>query len=139
VVRREVRPESISRAHHSLDDLVGPVGDQVKRLRDEGERLLRKHRKAIVDQSLAHRRLSDALADVVAQIAVLSRVTAIFEEQGVDASGQERFIAETFCKRAARRVNNELDQLERNDDDRMHSIARLAYKRGAYGYALFED
>jgi acyl-CoA dehydrogenase family member 9 len=138
-VRREVRPESISRAHHSLDDLVGPVGDQVKRLRDEGERLLRKHRKAIVDQSLAHRRLSDALADVVAQIAVLSRVTAIFEEQGVDASGQERFIAETFCKRAARRVNNELDQLERNDDDRMHSIARLAYKRGAYGYALFED
>ncbi|MDX6668461.1 MAG: hypothetical protein QOK04_1841, partial [Solirubrobacteraceae bacterium] len=23
--------------------------------------------------------------------------------------------------------------------ERMHSVARLAYKRGAYGYALFED
>ena len=28
---------------------------------------------------------------------------------------------------------------EINDGARMHSIARLAYKRGAYGYALFED
>ena len=77
--------------------------------------------------------------DVYAQIAVLSRVTSIFEEQGADASGQERYIASTFCERAARRANGSLDQLERNDDDRMHSIARLAYKRGAYGYALYED
>jgi acyl-CoA dehydrogenase family protein 9 len=45
----------------------------------------------------------------------------------------------TFCTRAARRVKLELDKIERNDDERMHSIARLAYKRGAYGYALFED
>jgi acyl-CoA dehydrogenase family protein 9 len=138
-VRREVRPDSITRAHDTLDDLAGPVADQVKRLREEGEKLLRKHGKGIVDQSLAHRRLSDALGDVLAQIAVLSRVTAIFDDQGVDASGQERFIAETFCRRAARRVDHQLDELERNDDERMHSIARLAYKRGAYGYALFED
>jgi acyl-CoA dehydrogenase family protein 9 len=66
-------------------------------------------------------------------------VTSIFEEQGVDASGQERFIAETFCTRAANRADACLDRLEDNDDERMHSIARLAYKRGAYGYALYED
>ena len=138
-VRREVRPDQVTRAHETLSDLAEPVGDQVKRFRDEGERLLRKHGKGIMEQGLAHRRLADALADIYSQIAVLSRVTAIFEDQGVDASGQERFIAETFCKRAARRVESQLDQLERNDDDRMHSIARLAYKRGAYGYALFED
>ncbi len=30
-------------------------------------------------------------------------------------------------------------QIESNDDDRMTSIAKLAYKRGEYGYALFED
>jgi acyl-CoA dehydrogenase family protein 9 len=86
-----------------------------------------------------HKRLAAALADIYAQIAVLSRVTSIFEEQGIDASGQERYIAETFCTRAARRVNLELDKVERNDDARMHSLARLAYKRGAYGYALLED
>ena len=30
-------------------------------------------------------------------------------------------------------------QIERNDDERMTAIAKLAYKRGEYGYALFED
>jgi acyl-CoA dehydrogenase family protein 9 len=88
---------------------------------------------------MSHKRFADALSDVYAQIAVLSRVTSIFEDQGVAASGQEMFMAETFCTRAARRVESQLNLLERNDDERMHSIARLAYKRGEYGYALFSD
>jgi acyl-CoA dehydrogenase family protein 9 len=138
-VKREVRPERITLAHPSLSGLADPVTEQVKRLRDEGEGLLRRHGKGIVDKGLVHKRYCDALSDVLAQIAVLSRVTAIFEDQGVEASGQERYIAETFCTRAARRVHGELDRLDRNDDERMHSIARLAYKRGEYGYALFED
>jgi acyl-CoA dehydrogenase family member 9 len=138
-VRRELRPDRVTLAHQELAPLADSVGDQVKRLRDEGEGLLRKHGRKIVDQGLAHSRYCDALSDIYAQIAVLSRVTSIFEEQGVEASGQERFIAETFCRRAGRRVDSALDGLHANDDERMHSIARLAYKRGAYGYALFED
>jgi acyl-CoA dehydrogenase family protein 9 len=69
---------------------------------------------------------------------VLSRVTAIFDDQGVEPSGQERYIAETFCTRAAKRVESNFDQIESNDDDRMAAIAKLAYKRGEYGYAFFE-
>jgi acyl-CoA dehydrogenase family member 9 len=138
-LKREVRPDSITLAHEQLSDLAGPVTDQVKRLRSTGESVLRRHGKDIVNQGMTHKRMADALADVYAQIAVLSRVTAIFEDQGVEASGQERYIAETFCRRAARRVGLELDKIEHNDDERMHSVARLAYKRGQYGYALFED
>jgi acyl-CoA dehydrogenase family member 9 len=137
--RREVRPDRITRADETLADLAGPVTGQVKRLRSEAEGLLRRHGKGIAEQGMSHKRFADALSDVFAQVAVLSRVTSIFAEQGVDASGQERFIAETFCTRAARRVEAQLDRIERNDDERMHSIARLAYKRGAYGYALFAD
>jgi acyl-CoA dehydrogenase family protein 9 len=138
-VKREVRPEAVTMAHEELGELAGLVAGQVKRLRSIGESVLRSHGKEIVKQGMTQKRLADALADVYAQIAVLSRVTSIFEEQGVDASGQERYIAETFCTRAARRVESQLNKVEHNDDDRMHSIARLAYKRGAYGYALFED
>ena len=138
-LKREVRPDRVTMAHEALSDLADPVADQVKRLREVGESVLRRHGKGIVDRGMTHKRLADALADVYAQIAVLSRVTSIFDEQGVDASGQERFIAETFCTRAARRVELELDKVQRNDDERMHSIARLAYQRGQYGYALFED
>jgi acyl-CoA dehydrogenase family protein 9 len=138
-IQREVRPDAITRARPELDTAAKSVSDQVKRLRACGEGQLRKHRGAIVDQGLAHKRLAEALMDIYAQIAVLSRASAIFEEQGAEASGQERYIADTFCERAASRVQTSLDQLDHNDDDRMHSIARLAYKRGAYGYALFED
>jgi acyl-CoA dehydrogenase family protein 9 len=70
---------------------------------------------------------------------VLSRVTRIFDDQGVEPSGQERYIADTFCQRAAARVGSRLDQIESNDDVRMTALAKLAYKRGSYGYALFED
>ena len=135
-----MRPEPITLAHPELEPLAEPVADQVKRLRDEGERLLRKHGKGIVDQGMAHKRYADALVRRLAQIAVLSRVTAIFEEQGVEASraGALHRRDVLHARRAPGRTS-ELDQLERNDDDRMHSIARLAYKRGEYGYALFED
>ncbi|MDX6672380.1 MAG: hypothetical protein QOI91_2743 [Solirubrobacteraceae bacterium] len=138
-LKREVRPDRVTLADPALSALADPLADQVKRLREVGESVLRKHGKDVVKQGMTHKRLADAVADVYAQIAVLSRVTSIFADQGVDASGQERFIAETFCTRAERRVMLELDKVESNDDERMHSIARLAYKRGQYGYALFED
>jgi acyl-CoA dehydrogenase family member 9 len=75
--------------------------------------------------------------DIYAQVATLSRVTAIFDDQGADASGQECYIANAFCSRAAGRVSSVLDQVDDNDDDRMHSIARLAYNRGEYDHRLF--
>ena len=138
-IQREVRPERITRAHDELSALADPLTDQVKRLASASESVLRKHKREIVERQFHQKRLADAVADVYAQIAVLSRVTAIFDEHGVEPSGQERYIAQTFCTRAARRVNAELDQIESNDDERMTAIAKLAYRRGEYGYAFFED
>jgi acyl-CoA dehydrogenase family protein 9 len=91
-----------------------------------------------MERQFIQKRISDAVSDIYAQVATLSRVTQIFEDQGVEPSGQERYIAETFCTRAARRVNAHLDQVEDNDDDRMAAIAKLAYKRGEYGYAFID-
>jgi acyl-CoA dehydrogenase family member 9 len=138
-IQREVRPDRVSRAHEELSEHADAVSDQVKRLRDASEGLLRKHRKRIVAQQFQQKRLADNAADILAQLATLSRVSSIFKEQGVELSGQERYIADTFCSRAAARIAARFDQIERNDDERMSAIARLAYKRGEYGYALFED
>jgi acyl-CoA dehydrogenase family protein 9 len=103
------------------------------------ESLLRKHGKKIVDRQFQLKRLADAVADIYAQIAVLSRVTSIFDAHGIEPSGQERYIAETFCTRAEHRVRAQFDQIESNDDERVVAIAKLAYKRGSYGYAFFDD
>ena len=138
-IQRRVRPDRITMAHDELSDHADAVADQVKELASISESLLREHRKGIVTQQLHQKRIADSLADIYAQIAVISRVSSIFDEQGVEPSGQERFIADTFCARAARRVGARFRQIERNDDERMRAIAKLAYKRGEYGYALFQD
>ncbi|MEK6277235.1 MAG: acyl-CoA dehydrogenase family protein [Actinomycetota bacterium] len=138
-IQRQVRPDRIGCAHPELEKQADAVADQVKQLRDVTEGLLRKHRKGIVERQFQQKRLSDAVSDIYAQVALLSRVTSILEEQGVEPSGQELFIADTFCTRAARRVGSAFRQIESNDDERMTAIAKLALKRGSYGYALFED
>jgi acyl-CoA dehydrogenase family protein 9 len=138
-IQREVRPDRIHMAHDDLKPLADSVSDQVKRLRDISEGLLKRERKDIVMRQFQQKRIADAVADIYAQIAVLSRVTQIFEEQGVEPSGQERFIAQTFCSRAASRVESNFNAVEDNDDERMTAIAKLAYKRGEYGYSFFED
>src|SRR3954447_1150526 len=138
-IQREVSPARVGRAHQALTEQADAVSDQVKQLRDVTESLLREHKGAIMERQFQQKRIADSVADIYAQIAVLSRVSSIFEDQGVEPSGQERFIAETFCTRAASRVRARFGQIESNDDERMSAIAKLAYKRGSYGYALFED
>jgi acyl-CoA dehydrogenase family member 9 len=138
-VRREVRPDRIGRAHAELKAHADAVSDQVKRLREVTEKLLRQHRREIIERQFHQKRLAAAVSDIFSQVALLSRVTSILEDQGVEPSGQELYIADTFCNRAAGRVKSALDQIESNDDERMIAIAKLALKRGAYGYALFED
>jgi acyl-CoA dehydrogenase family protein 9 len=138
-IQREVRPDKITLAHEELSDHADAVSDQVKELRDVSEKLLRRHKKEIVQRQFQQKRLADNLADIFAQIALLSRVSHTFDDQGVEPSGQERFITDTFCTRAASRVRSRFRQIESNDDERMTAIAKLAYRRGEYGYSLFED
>ena len=138
-IKSQVRPDRISLAHPELSDHANAVSDQVNELHGRAEGLLREHKKGIVDAQFQQKRIFAAIADIYAQIAVLSRVTSIFEDQGVEPSGQERYIADTFCARAAGRVRSGFQQMEDNDDERVGAIAKLAFKRGEYGYALFED
>jgi acyl-CoA dehydrogenase family member 9 len=138
-VSGRIRPDKVRLAHPDLEKHAEDVSEQVKQLRGVTESLLREHRKQIVERQFQQKRVADAVSDIFAQIAVLSRVSSIFEDQGVEPSGQERYIAETFCTRAAGRVRSQFRRIESNDDERMSAIAKLAYKRGEYGYALFED
>jgi acyl-CoA dehydrogenase family protein 9 len=138
-IQREVRPDRITKAHDELKPLADSVAEQVKRLRSVTEGLLREEKGGVIERQFQQKRLADAVSDVYAQVAVLSRVTDHFDEHGLEPSGQERYIAHTFCTRAAARVDHSLDQIEDNDDERMVAIAKLAYKRGSYGYAFFED
>ncbi len=122
-IQREVAPERMSRHHPELDRHARAVSDQVRRLRHVAGALLVEHRAAVRERQLDQKRLADAVADIYGQIAVVSRMTATLEH----APAEERYIAETFCERAARRVGRRLDQIESNDDDRLLTIADRVY------------
>jgi acyl-CoA dehydrogenase family member 9 len=138
-ISREVRPDRITMAHDELGSHADSVSQQVKRLRSVTESLLREHKGEVMKRQFHQKRLAHAVSDIFAQVATLSRATDHFNEHGLEPSGQERYITDTFCARAARRVEKSLDKIEENDDERMVAIAKLAYKRGEYGYAFFED
>jgi acyl-CoA dehydrogenase family protein 9 len=131
-VRRRVRPDRLDTAHPTLARHADRVADQVGQLRATAEKLLRIHGRDIQMRQRQQKRLAHAVIDIYAQIATISRTTALFDDCGVEASGQERYIAGTFCERAAARVADQFDRVDDNDDAQTHSIARLAYNRGGY-------
>jgi acyl-CoA dehydrogenase family protein 9 len=129
---RRVRPDRLDVAHPKLTRQADRVADQVGQLRASAEKLLRLHGREVESRQRQQKRLAHAVIDIYAQIATISRTTALFEDQGVEASGQERYIATSFCDRAATRVAEQLDRIDDNDDEQTHFIARLAYNRGGY-------
>ena len=126
-VSGRIRPDKITLAHPELSTQAEAVSDQVKELRSVTESLLREHKKGIIERQFHQKRLADAVSDIYGQIAVLSRISSIFEDQGVEPSGQERYIAETFCNRAAGRVRSQFrpDRVERRRAHERDRQARL--------------
>lgn len=135
-IKREVAPSKLTKSHASLEEQADRASEGVERLREVSERLLRKHGRNIKDEQGALKRLSHAAMDLYGQFATLARVSDVLDDGGPEVAGEESYIAQTFCNRAAVRVDRWLDQIENNDDDRMHSIARAAYRRQSYGHGI---
>ena len=131
-VRRRLRPDRLDAAHPTLSRHGNRVAEQVGQLRATAEKLLRIHGSDIQNKQRQQKRLTHAAIDIYAQIAAISRTTALFDDQGVEASGQERYIATSFCDRAAARVAEQFDRVDDNDDAQTHAVARLTYTRGGY-------
>ena len=126
-------------AHDELSDHADAVSDQVKQLATSPRSCCASTRRGSSSASSSRSAWPTPSPTSSPRSPCSPASAAIFEDQGVEPSGQERYIADTFCTRAARRVESNFDQIESNDDERMTAIAKLAYKRGEYGYALFED
>ncbi len=74
-IQRQVRPDRLGSAHEELKGQADAVADQVKRLREVTEKLLREHRKEIIERQFQQKRLASAVSDLYAQVALISRVT----------------------------------------------------------------
>jgi acyl-CoA dehydrogenase family member 9 len=138
-VKRQVSPSTLTAVHDDLRPLAAPLSDQVGRLREVSEGLLRGHGQDVRDRQFQQKRLAHAAMDITSQVATLSRLTMRMEEGGAEATGSEVFVGRTYVERAAARVDRELDRVERNDDAAMRDIAQLTYRAGGDGFALYPD
>ncbi len=137
-VKRAVRPDRLS-VDESLASIADPIADQTVALRDAGERMLRAHGSDIVERQQVQKRMADAAMDIYAQIATVSRLDGVIQASAApELTTDDRYVGETFCTRAARRVERNLDQIDHNDDDRQHAIAQQAIRRGGYGYEVLD-
>jgi acyl-CoA dehydrogenase family protein 9 len=134
-VDRQVRPDKLA-VDRSLGDLADPISGQVQDLRSAAEGQLRRHGEGIKLAQRSQKRLAEASMDIYAQVATLSRMSGLVEERGPELSAADRYVAETFCTRAANRVGRNLGKLDSPDDERQHAIAKDALAVGGYRYEI---
>ncbi|MET4582135.1 acyl-CoA dehydrogenase family protein 9 [Conyzicola nivalis] len=135
-VNRALRPEKLAGAHASVGKQVSAVSEQVARLRDRAEAALRRHGKKVQEKQLIQKRLSDAASGIYAQVAVISRITAVTERDGVSATHAERALAVNFCESTARQVGRDLRSLEINSDGATKQLGKAVRESNGYAFDL---
>jgi len=127
-VQREVRAEPGHARALKSSGAGRSDADQVKRLRSVSESLLRSTAATIVKRQFQQSGSRTPWPTFYARWPCSRASRSIFEDQGVEPSGQERYIAETSARAAAARVTSNLDQIESNDDERMTRSPGSRYK-----------
>jgi hypothetical protein len=87
------------------------------------DRALRRHGKKLVDEQLVLRRLADALIDLFAYAAMLSRISGSIENHGEAAGRAERELLRAFAAGARRRVKESLEGIDTAEDAALQEVA----------------
>ncbi len=123
--------ERLEGIHPALRSELVLFEESVAGLARETERVLRKHGTEVTRKQFVQRRIADVAIDLYALAAVLSRTTAAIEQKGVEAARREIDLAAGFAQLAARRLEDRLTNMEREEDELLKQIASTAYESGA--------
>ncbi len=105
-----------------------------RQLAQAADRVLRKHGRRIIEKQLACRRLADIMIDLFGLVATLSRVNSAVREHGFDKAAQEIEILEVFTHQVERRVADNFDRIDNNEDETVKSLGVLAADTRRYGW-----
>lgn len=134
-LKRSVVGESMSMPHPKLKQAASCLEETAGRLATQVEILLRRHGKQIHLRQLAQKRIADIAIDFYAVACCLSRATLTLEKSKESADLElEVALVQAFTAKAARRIDQNFRQIEKNEDDFIHLIADRAYELGRYPY-----
>jgi acyl-CoA dehydrogenase family protein 9 len=129
--KRSVVKPSFARVDASLQEEAGLVADLIHDLASAVESQLFAHGKNIIEKQFQQERMANAAIEIFLATAVLSRATAAIQKAGSAAAASEDLdCARIFVPMAARRARRQIRAIERNQDDRLKTIAARALERG---------
>lgn len=124
----------LTKVHPALKAQAGLFEDKTRDLATAADRLLRRHGKLIIEKQFATRRLADIMIDLFALGCVLSRVTARITAEGESVVSREIDIARAFAGQAQRRIDVNLIEIDKNEDELVKGLADFAFEREGYAW-----
>jgi acyl-CoA dehydrogenase family member 9 len=137
--RRQVTKPRLTMVHSSFEKEAGKIAENVQDLGLAVERVLRKHRKGVIERQYLQERLANAVIDIFLSVAVLARVTAALERAGEDAESAQWEVdcARIFVPMASRRARRSIRALSRHQDARLTAVAERVTESGSLAPDLF--
>ena len=130
VKNKLVKPE-FSKVHSALKDEAELVATVIHDLAQAVEKALIEHGKDVIERQFHQERLANAAIDIYLSTAVLSRATWAIKKAGsVSKAAADLENARIFIPMAMRRARRAVRALERNQDERMTSLATRALESG---------
>ena len=100
------------------------------------EGLIRRHKKNIIEKQLATKRLGDVAITLFVSVCVLSRASKIVSEKGEENSKTVIDITKVFIRDARRKMTANLRGLDKNDDNKIESIADYIFENKSYPWDI---
>lgn len=126
--------QTFSKPHGALKDHAEFFESLTTQLSTATDRILRKHGKNIMNKQFATKRLADIMIDMFAFACVMSRVTQSLESKGVGKCAQEIEILEIFVGQIKRRIAQNYEQIDNNEDEQIKSVADFAFEEEKYSW-----
>jgi len=135
-VKNTVAHDHLTRLHPRLQAAADHFNAAAKDLHSAVEKALMKYGHSIIQRQFAQKRLADAVIDLYAMVAVLSRVDTLLKQNHPNLEAEE-LLANTFVEDAWRRVRRNLRQMESNSDNERKRIAEMMYDLNGYRWSAY--
>jgi hypothetical protein len=129
-----IRKSTFTKVEARLKTHAAVFEDATKDLAIAVDRVLRKHGRNIIGKQLASRRLADAMIDMFVLACTLSRVNSALVASGEEKTQHEIEILDVLSDEVRRRVKQNFDSVDRNEDESLKAIADHAFDIERFGW-----
>lgn len=124
--------DRLSRAHPVLAREAALVVEYSQHLAKSVDKVLRRHGKNIAEMQYTQKRVADIAIDLFALSSCIARATRAIEKRGEEGSRRELDLLVMFARSAEKRLADNVQAFDDNDDELRKAIAHKACADGGY-------